>query len=156
MLCPGNTLPLRLTFRGDRALVQQALEAPAPLMRLIAVVCCQRSYFTPQLMLQRVGCVAEIRKMGVGGINLLAKGAAVYLLPVLLDTRCLGRMAAACLLALSIPALHCRRCCLLQGGSVWRCSLMLWWMEACSCPQCPSGMLACQSEPEVTPASAAV
>jgi hypothetical protein len=53
VLCPGNTLPLRLTFRGDRALVQQALEAPPPLSRLIAVVCCQRSYFTPQLMLQR-------------------------------------------------------------------------------------------------------
>lgn len=53
VLCPGNTLPLKLTFRGDRALVQQALDAPAPLTRLIAVVCCQRSYFTPQLMLQR-------------------------------------------------------------------------------------------------------
>lgn len=53
VLCPGNTLPLRLTFRGDRALVQQALDAPAPLTRLLAVVCCQRSYFTPQLMLQR-------------------------------------------------------------------------------------------------------
>ena len=78
-------MPLRLTFRGDRALVQQALEAPAPLTRLIAVVCCQRSYFTPQLMLQRVVCVAEIRKMGVGGINLLAKGGAVRLLPVLPD-----------------------------------------------------------------------
>ncbi|PRW58559.1 cereblon isoform X2 isoform B [Chlorella sorokiniana] len=74
VLCPGNTLPLRLTFRGDRALVQQALSAPPPLSRLIAVVCCTRSYFTPQLMLQRVGCVAEIRKMGGGGINLLAKG----------------------------------------------------------------------------------
>ncbi|KAL4443928.1 hypothetical protein ABPG75_011665 [Micractinium tetrahymenae] len=74
VLCPGNTLPLRLTFRGDRALVQQALEAPPPLTRLLAVVCCQRSYFTPQLMLQRVGCVAEIRKMGAQGINLLAKG----------------------------------------------------------------------------------
>ena len=74
VLCPGNTLPLRLTFRGDRALVQQALEAPPPLTRLIAVVCCQRSYFTPQLMLQRVGCIAELRKMGGGGINLLAKG----------------------------------------------------------------------------------
>ena len=53
VLCPGSTLPLRLTFRGDRALVQQALSAPPPLTRLIAVVCCQRSYFTPQLMLQR-------------------------------------------------------------------------------------------------------
>lgn len=53
VLCPGNTLPLRLTFRGDRALVQQALSAPPPLSRLIAVVCCTRSYFTPQLMLQR-------------------------------------------------------------------------------------------------------
>ena len=53
MLCPGNTLPLRLTFRGDRALVQQALEAPPPLTRLIGVVCCQRSYFSAQLMLQR-------------------------------------------------------------------------------------------------------
>ncbi|KAL4426161.1 hypothetical protein ABPG77_007443 [Micractinium sp. CCAP 211/92] len=74
VLCPGNTLPLRLTFRGDRALVQQALDAPPPLSRLLAVVCCQRSYFTPQLMLQRVGCVAEIRKMGAQGINLLAKG----------------------------------------------------------------------------------
>ena len=119
VLCPGNTLPLRLSFRSDRALVQQALEAPPPLTRLIAVVCCTRSYFTPQLMLQRcagrgaarvalrqrclpraakavaldrctdclhcppsplghttrrVGCVAEIRKMGGGGTNLLAKG----------------------------------------------------------------------------------
>lgn len=53
VLCPGNTLPLRLSFRSDRALVQQALEAPPPLTRLIAVVCCTRSYFTPQLMLQR-------------------------------------------------------------------------------------------------------
>ncbi|EFN59238.1 hypothetical protein CHLNCDRAFT_138225 [Chlorella variabilis] len=74
VLCPGSTLPLRLTFRGDRALLQQALNAPPPLTRLIAVVCCQRGYFTPQLMLQRVGCVAEICKMGGGGINLLAKG----------------------------------------------------------------------------------
>lgn len=74
VLCPGNTLPLRLTFRGDRALVQQALDAPPPLARMLAVVCCQRSYFTPQLMLQRVGCVAEIRKMGAQGVNLLAKG----------------------------------------------------------------------------------
>lgn len=53
VLCPGSTLPLRLTFRGDRALLQQALNAPPPLTRLIAVVCCQRGYFTPQLMLQR-------------------------------------------------------------------------------------------------------
>ncbi|KAL4853631.1 Phospholipase A I [Chlorella vulgaris] len=74
VLCPGATLPLRLAFRGDRALLQQALMAPAPLTRLIAVVCCHRSYSTPQLQLQRVGCVAEIRKVGGGGINLLAKG----------------------------------------------------------------------------------
>lgn len=53
VLCPGGTLPLRLTFRGDRSMAQRALEAPPPLTRLIAVVCCQRSYFTPQLVLQR-------------------------------------------------------------------------------------------------------
>lgn len=53
VLCPGATLPLRLAFRGDRALLQQALMAPAPLTRLIAVVCCHRSYSTPQLQLQR-------------------------------------------------------------------------------------------------------
>ena len=75
VLAPGDTLPLRLTFRGDRALLQRALAAPPPLTRLLAVVCCQRGIFTPQLMLQRVGCVAEVRSMGSGGVNVLAKGA---------------------------------------------------------------------------------
>ncbi|KAK9843691.1 hypothetical protein WJX81_002577 [Elliptochloris bilobata] len=79
VLVPGETLPLRMgpplaTHVGLRsAAVEQALAAPPPLSRLIAVACdsgCRRGGWT-------MGCTAElhqIKRLADGSINCLARG----------------------------------------------------------------------------------
>ena len=108
-----------------------------------------------------VGCVAEIRKMGAQGVNLLAKGGGAT---VMGRGRLAGRLAGVCAAARvhcgahSRDGLACPPACWVltvapallpppppppppkrQGVSGWRCSLRQWWRETCRWPRCPSG-----------------
>lgn len=76
VLMPGDTLPLKVVRRQDRAKLEAALSAAAPYTRLIAVVCMTRSD-PGAVHLHSVGCTAEIRQISRQDdvmLNIVAKG----------------------------------------------------------------------------------
>ena len=75
ILCPGDILPLRVLAPSDRIAVRAAMQAPAPLNRLVAVVCCgDIPRHGSHLHFENVGCTAEVVKMSADGNNLVMLG----------------------------------------------------------------------------------
>lgn len=75
ILCPGDILPLRVLAPTDRLALRVAMQAPPPLSRLIAVVCCGDIPRHGNLLhFESVGCTAEVVKMSADGVNVVTLG----------------------------------------------------------------------------------
>jgi cereblon len=74
VLCPGLILPHRLLLPTDRRAIRQALQAPAPLKRLVGIVCCHEYALVHSISLETMGCIAEIIRISADRLNILAIG----------------------------------------------------------------------------------
>ncbi|GAB4813547.1 hypothetical protein N2152v2_000593 [Parachlorella kessleri] len=76
VLCPGDTLPLKLQHPADQAMAQRAVQAAPPLKGLIAVACLQQ-LSRWRHVIPRVGCLAQIKQLRLqddGTLCMVCKG----------------------------------------------------------------------------------
>jgi Lon protease-like protein len=78
VVCPGDIFPLRITESRLRLLVNAAMQAPAPVSRLLALVTLDRSaeisLEDSSIVFDTIGCIVEIIKQSSDGVCLLTQG----------------------------------------------------------------------------------